>query len=428
MSKVSCNICIDDKDVNDFVKCNKCNFESCSECTKKYIFNKHDLASCMNCSEYFDITFMVSTFGKSFVWGSSKKTYKKHMEDVFFDQQKSMIPATKIKMQDIEYSKKLEAEIKEATKKLEDLKFKLRILKDELSGNPKKEIEESSGILCPCPESSCKGYISSRTKKCKTCNIEICNLCEETKKENIDHVCKEDIIESIKKTKKCPNCFTRIQKSEGCHQMYCILCDTFFDWTTGKKTTDLRFTHNPEHAEMVRKGLVTQRNTGTNNFERSYYSRYPHSMREIYRLTIEVKQDIQRKSDKNPMMKKMEEYRISFIKNEITDDEFKKNVQRIYKKINKDSETNVVRMNFCDFVYKTLSDLYKLTTDNYYDNEYMWKSVQFNDAYKDIINGFAKCNKELELIGEKYNNESPHFSTRIKNMTIMPYEEIVIFY
>ncbi len=436
MSTILCNICADDKVHTDFIQCTSCSFESCSDCTKKYILGKNDLANCMNCSEYFKIEFLIDNFGKTFVWGPSKnKNYKKHMEDIFFDQQKSMIPATKIKMQDIEEKKKLEQEISEMTLKLNDLKFRLRVLKEELNV-PKEKIDssESSGILCHCPSISCKGYISSRTKKCKTCNIEVCSICEEIKKDQNVHVCNKDIIESIKNTRKCPNCMSRIQKSQGCHQMYCILCDTFFDWTTGRKTSDLRFLHNPEHSELVAKGLVSAKGTGaynTNTFENQYHYKYPHSMREIYRITIEMRSDYQRTIAKNSVNKKMEEYRIAFINKEITDDAFKQNIQRLYKKSSKESEANAVRIKFCDFVKKTLEDLFpmvkELKFNTNYKLEYLydvpWNSLEFNKAYRSIEKEFKKCEEELENIGKKFNNDKPYFLARVKNFKLMIYTE-----
>lgn len=68
-----------------------------------------------------------------------------------------------------------------------------------------------------------------------------------------EHVCNEEDIKSFKSilkvTKPCPKCGVRIQKSEGCSQMFCTHCHTGFDWVTGNIIT-ANF-HNPHRTEWI---------------------------------------------------------------------------------------------------------------------------------------------------------------------------------
>lgn len=70
-----------------------------------------------------------------------------------------------------------------------------------------------------------------------------------------DHVCNAESVSSfktiIKNTKACPKCGVRIQKSEGCSQMFCTHCHTGFDWNTGEIIKH-NF-HNPHRIEWINK-------------------------------------------------------------------------------------------------------------------------------------------------------------------------------
>jgi len=63
-----------------------------------------------------------------------------------------------------------------------------------------------------------------------------------------------------KDSKPCPNCGEFIMKSSGCSQMFCITCQTPWDWNTGKVVTS-GVIHNPHYYEwMKRNGGAAPRN------------------------------------------------------------------------------------------------------------------------------------------------------------------------
>jgi len=68
-------------------------------------------------------------------------------------------------------------------------------------------------------------------------------------------------MEEIKKSSKpCPKCGTAIFKTEGCDQMFCIVCHTAFSWTTLKIETGR--IHNPHYYEILRKNGEIRREEG----------------------------------------------------------------------------------------------------------------------------------------------------------------------
>jgi hypothetical protein len=89
---------------------------------------------------------------------------------------------------------------------------------------------------------------------CTSCDIKYCEHCFCI--ENEGHVCSKEDIDSAnyvkENTKPCPNCFTRIERSEGCNDMWCTKCHTRIDWATGKRSSKRHF-HNPMEQEHRRR-------------------------------------------------------------------------------------------------------------------------------------------------------------------------------
>ena len=77
---------------NKKILCKHCNFESCTSCTKKYILDSINEASCMSplCKKIFDRDYLISVFSYTFI----NKEYKKHREDLLFDLEKAKFQET----------------------------------------------------------------------------------------------------------------------------------------------------------------------------------------------------------------------------------------------------------------------------------------------------------------------------------------------
>lgn len=119
---------------------------------------------------------------------------------------------------------------------------------------PEQSNEQKREFIFPCAQANCHGFLSTKYK-CKLCDTQVCSKCHKIVTE--DHVCNNDdviTVDEIKKsTKPCPKCGTRIHKIEGCSQMFCVMptCGTVFDWNT-LEIQEGGVIHNPHVAEYNR--------------------------------------------------------------------------------------------------------------------------------------------------------------------------------
>jgi hypothetical protein len=130
---------------------------------------------------------------------------------------------------------------------------------------PVKAEEEKKKFIRRCTREGCQGFLSTAWK-CGICEYYSCSKCfkNKTKKQDDPHECTKDDLETAELIKKdckpCPNCGEFIMKTSGCSQMWCISCQTPWDWTTGKIVTN-GIIHNPHYYEwMKRNGGAAPRN------------------------------------------------------------------------------------------------------------------------------------------------------------------------
>lgn len=114
----------------------------------------------------------------------------------------------------------------------------------------------SLAFVCHCPRPRCEGFITSLLK-CTKCDAEICKLCrvDITVGPSTHECVKEDIlsVEVIEHSSKpCPRCKVKIFKISGCNDMFCVHCQTSFNWNTLEIYKGLA-PHNPHLAEMNRR-------------------------------------------------------------------------------------------------------------------------------------------------------------------------------
>ena len=126
---------------------------------------------------------------------------------------------------------------------------------------------EKAKFIMKCPGSECRGFLST-AYKCGTCQMWACPDCMIIKGADKDapHTCDEGLKATVamivKDSRPCPKCGERISKVDGCSQMWCIECNTAFDWTTGQLVNGV--IHNPHYYEFLRKqgGGAAPRNAG----------------------------------------------------------------------------------------------------------------------------------------------------------------------
>jgi hypothetical protein len=111
-------------------------------------------------------------------------------------------------------------------------------------------------FVCKCPNNDCIGYLSS-AHKCDLCNNWFCPDCNELKggDKNAEHICNPDTVETVKllhkECKNCPKCVSKIYKIDGCDMMWCVSCHTSFSWRTLNILNNKNI-HNPHYFEWLR--------------------------------------------------------------------------------------------------------------------------------------------------------------------------------
>lgn len=283
---MSCNICCEDYNNKKYnkVRCLYCHFEACRTCCQTYILSE-TTPKCMNftCGKEWSRKFLKNNFATTFL----ANDYKKHLENVLFEQEKALMPATQCLVeQRIEqrikktglykvnesirhlewtikykyghynpYNKNFFEEVDELRTELKKLYREKNELKKELGMATETK---SKFYVRQCPNDICRGFLSSQWK-CGICNKWTCPECHELKGDERDceHVCDPNNVESAKllakDSKPCPKCQSLIFKIDGCDQMWCTQCHTAFSWKTGKLENQV---HNPHYFEWQRNNAM----------------------------------------------------------------------------------------------------------------------------------------------------------------------------
>jgi hypothetical protein len=238
------------------------------------------------CTSAWDREFLDANTTKSFRLGE----YKTHREKVLLDKERARLAATQ---EDAAAYNEAKSIVKTTTAKMADLENQLRTIQKELYktsnvnahaqsvvGNlgrtrmpvrntvtyetaaaPVKEKAEVRAFIKPCPAPECKGYLSTAWK-CGLCNTWTCPDCHDWKgtclsKDDPDapHTCDAGKVATAKliaqESQSCPKCGVSICKISGCDLMFCVACNTGFNWRTGKIHQGP--VHNPHYFEWLQR-------------------------------------------------------------------------------------------------------------------------------------------------------------------------------
>ena len=310
---MSCAVCCEliNKSNHARVKCPFCDFDACTGCSERYLCDTSEDAHCMNCRKGWSRETLVDNFTQKFV----SKTYKQRREDLLFEREKSLMPATQPYVE-------LERKIRSLNPKIAELKlkytdahqewnrvsnlklaplavehgvsteFEASIIRHRLAQEKRKVVNnintdidhlewyqiqlmnrlhggqvehEKRQFVRACPYQDCKGFLSTAWK-CGMCDNWSCPECHEVKGPNKDseHTCNPDNVATAqllaKDSRNCPKCAAMIFKINGCDQMYCTQCHTAFSWRTGRVETGQ--IHNPHYYEYARMRGTLARNPG----------------------------------------------------------------------------------------------------------------------------------------------------------------------
>lgn len=261
-----CNCCAEkyNKSTRYSIACPYCNYESCKSCYEKYLLIENN-PHCMNreCDREWSRKFLTDKFTQKFI----NNDYKKHREEVLFQSERALLPATQPLLERTIFLEQLKDERKNINDKIKEYRVEIQKLQLRLADNFRTEREfqqhqnapiqneERSKFVRSCPVENCRGYLNSQWN-CGICKIWACSKCHEVKglNKDVEHTCNPDNVataELLKKdTKPCPGCGTGIFKIDGCDQMWCVDCHTAFSWRTGRIENNI---HNPHYYEWLRR-------------------------------------------------------------------------------------------------------------------------------------------------------------------------------
>jgi hypothetical protein len=221
---MTCNICCDDynKSTRTKVCCPYCEFDVCRTCCETYILSE-SIPKCMKpeCAKEWSRKFLRENFTNVFLITK----YKEHLEDVLFDQEKALLPATQPLVEDRIARRNLEKQIRDLDIFIEDLYKQKRELERQIHygivHSNSEENKERARFVRQCPANGCRGFLSTQWK-CGICEQWSCPECHELKGPNRDcgHTCNPNNVETAKllakDSKPCPKCQSLIFKISGC--------------------------------------------------------------------------------------------------------------------------------------------------------------------------------------------------------------------
>lgn len=418
-NKEICSICCETINISNRkdIKCLYCNYVACRECVVQFLLVNINEPNCMNCKKVWNREFLCNNFTKTFI----NNDYRDYRQQLLLDKEKALLPATQIIVEAMNNKEKLQKSLEEylievSRKKQEfydEIKFNEAIINGDTNNKQKKVFIRKCGV------ENCRGFLSEQWK-CGICDTTTCNKCLELLNQDQDqeHVCKEENIESAKliskDSKPCPKCAALIFKIDGCNQMWCVVCHTAFSWATGQIETSR--IHNPHYYEMLRnmsangeiprepENICNDDNTRMpdnhqiqrllrskiNDLEYNTFSKQILSItRQIFHILYDHPNTFQEKYDKSKR-----ELRIKYLMNNITEEEWKKELQRKEKKYEKTLNTyqviktldiiggDIVRSIPTKNINTIYDDFEKL---RHYINDGLYKvGTQYSNNYKTI--------------------------------------------
>ena len=302
-----------------------------------------------------------SAWDREFIDKSCTKTFrndglKTHREQILFEREKCLLPEAQTVVANRREIEKHQADIGKIQERM--MHYRNEILRHEYEiGNIRQRpmgLSDHKKFVRKCPVNECRGFLSTQWN-CDVCENHICKECNEIK--NDGHECDAGSVETMKllkhDTKSCPECGTMIFKISGCAQMWCPNCHTAFDWNTGRIETGV--IHNPHFFDFRRQNGGLARQPGD---EPGQCGGLP-SLREIevavkvdkhIRLLYQVVrlvnhidrvEIINRENRMNTL-----EMRVDYLMNIINEDTFKKKLQQLEKKREKQRDIRNIYVMF----------------------------------------------------------------------------------
>ncbi len=261
----TCDICVEyyTPTLNKKIICIYCDFACCKTCFKRYVSDEAHPMQCMQCHVEFSRTEIMRFLGSTYM----TKEYKTYRENVVYERQKALMPATQAELETILIAENMLKQIERKQRQLEVQTVVSMAVVERLKQSPEittiKEAFERYGKLQKihtryidqrtgeirtmtsewrkisgsnkpqvltyvkqCPGDDCNALLSlenvtdAGNMVCTVCRIECCKDCRECVTQSEEHTCDPNILETVnmlaKDTKPCPSCGVPIHKIEGC--------------------------------------------------------------------------------------------------------------------------------------------------------------------------------------------------------------------
>ena len=421
-----CDVCCEswNKTNHKKVSCSFCDFVCCRTCCQKYLLSVAEDAHCMGCKTRWDREFVDSWCTLKF----RNTDFRKHREMVLFEREKALFPDTQHQVERILRMRDVRETIRHLRSELirllhvynipipvvDDAHFDTHpdlrdthtaytdalIEYEELRAGGFVETLGERRFVRKCPNGECRGFMDEDWY-CGMCRRHYCEKCNGAV-DGAEHVCDEDAVQTMellnKDTKPCPKCGEMIQKTSGCSQMWCTMCETAFDWRTG--IICVGKIHNPHYLEFKRRTSSLNREHGDipcgglptyqeiRDHEEPSCTELMSVRLSLLRIEGELRWRWVVREDNMYL-------RVQYMLNEIDEDEFKKELQRRDKQNAKARDASQLFQMFMD----TSSDELR----QYVLGKNRQEVVNNIRALTDYTNSFIRS------IHERYNCVTPYF-------------------
>jgi len=407
-----CSVCYEDFNKLHHLKvtCPFCNLDACKTCVQTYLLTSTQEPHCMGCKHELNRAYIDSFCTKTF----RNKDFKLHRENVLFEREKARMPETQayvtreIEIRHLRVSyvflvyligkMRTYDEFTEPVRTClgETLKTTVMHVVETIQSLRYSEPNAPTAVVFTrsCPGEECRGFLSDDWV-CGICKETFCDKCHEVNAAG--HVCDPDTVKTMKllkrDTKPCPKCNAPIHRLEGCAQMWCTQCHTAFDWRTGHVETGR--IHNPhyfefkkrtrEHGDIPCGGRPTHRELKDAGASKEILD----VAVELYRIERDIMYRFGYVYDDNLHL------RMRYMMNEVTEHEFKRELQR--------RDKHNAKMN-------DIRDIYRMFLDTVGDilRQYMLDMSQEHVHVRDIHELTDYTNTVIGNIRKRYTSRVPH--------------------
>ena len=435
------------------ITCPYCPFAACTTCSERYLCETIQDAHCMACKKGWDREILHSNFTNKFV----TRTYKHRREELLFDRERSLMPATqpyvelevrvrKINKQIAQHKVDIDISVRkvnrinfvdgnrpeiddrinqmaavfEEQKVANSLRLDVQFLewqRDFLMARMYGELTvQRRQFVRACPYTDCKGFLSTAWK-CGLCDMWTCPDCHEGRgaDREAEHTCNPDSLETAKMlerdSRNCPKCAAMIFKIDGCDQMFCTQCHTAFSWRRG--TIETGTIHNPHYYDYMRRhggGLARAPGDvpcgglpGWHDLAMKFKLRQSpwYNLIGSAHRSIAHTQHVLIPRYTTDVRTDNRDLRIKYMIGDLPDDEFKKKIQQRDKARQRKADIRQV----CEMVMAVLTDLFQ-SFDRSGDLQ----------TFIDSVNEFrGHVNLTLSKVSSRWNNcATPTFNTNFE--------------